>query len=577
MKYLEASLSESLPKLLCGHLQHQLKEAHIQCSKLKEKLKYEIQRFSTFVVNVRRSRTGAVEETDQALHDNEARVLKTSTDKLIQDLNVLKTKGQLIADLEQKNFEYWNTLERNLDKYDNLRDIKRILFNKNTYSRVLCSSDSLNQQKNSKLTELYRQLTEERKTNPTLRLIYLDFSYSSFPLQDMIILSSSDTDHMKIDSIEQSSLQVDVPQGFQISSSPLTSTDEIINILLLGETGTGKSTFINVFANYLTFNSLEQAQSNEPIVLIPVSFVVTVGDHFEEHTVQFGEFDSLNSENFNSIGQSVTQHCKSYVFDLHQFDGKKLRIIDTPGFGDTRGLNQDDQNMEHILQYINNLSHLNANCFLLKPNSSRLNMFFPACLTQLFSLLTPPARDNIIFCFTNARSTFYTPGDTGPLLKTMLASYSISDIPFQKDNTFCFDSGSFRYLVALQNEVPCDKEDKHEYERSWSISAKESNRLIAYINQKLFVYPIENEWQSIKRAQFEISHMIRPILETMRNILRNLILCENNLSNQFIELSSKPVWCSTTRCLTCKSDPEQVGTFWFIPTTPHEIQDYCRL
>ena len=185
---------------------------------------------------------------------------------------------------------------------------------------------------------------------------------------------------------------------------------------------------------------------------IPVSFMMTIGDNFEERIVKFGEIDSSNNEDFDHPGQSVTQHCKSYVFNLNRNDGKKLRIIDTPGFGDTRGLDQDDLNMQHILEYINNLTHLNAICFLLKPNASRLNIFFRSCLTQLFDFLGPNIRKNIIFCFTNARSTFYAPGDTAPLLKTMLKSLSMNDIPFKKENTFCFDSESFRYLVALQNQ-----------------------------------------------------------------------------------------------------------------------------
>jgi hypothetical protein len=52
----------------------------------------------------------------------------------------------------------------------------------------------------------------------------------------------------------------------------------------------------------------------------------------------------------------------------------------------------------------------------------------------------------------NAHLTSYRPGDTAPLLHSMLKSLSMKDIPFKKDNMFCFDNESFLYLVALQDK-----------------------------------------------------------------------------------------------------------------------------
>ena len=66
---------------------------------------------------------------------------------------------------------------------------------------------------------------------------------------------------------------------------------------------------------------------------------------------------------------------------------KKWCFMDTSGFGDTRALDQEDRNMPDILEHINNLTHLNAVCFLPKPNSSKLHVFVRMCFIQLLDLV----------------------------------------------------------------------------------------------------------------------------------------------------------------------------------------------
>jgi GTP-binding protein EngB required for normal cell division len=338
-----------------------------------------------------------------------------------------------------------------------------------------------------------------------------------------------------------------------------------INVLLLGETGVGKSTFINAFVNYLKFDTLQLAERGEPVVLIPVSFLITVGDQFDEFKVTFGKVDA--NEDHEHQGQSVTQQCKSYVFDLN--NQTRLRIIDTPGIGDTRGIVQDEKNIHHILTYINTLPHLHAVCLLLKPNASKLNVFFRSCVNQLLTYITPVGYNNIIFCFTNARATFFAPGDTGPLLRKMLHDERLSDIPFKKENTFCFDSESFRYLAARKRGIEFDDFQKHECTTSWTTSVTESVRLLNFIRTRE-PYDLQN-WQSPKKLALDISMLARPLMETLRLILYNWKSRESGLVGNQIVIKSSPV--TTDICSNCaQSDIVEVAQIWVTRYQPGPLK-----
>ncbi len=80
-----------------------------------------------------------------------------------------------------------------------------------------------------------------------------------------------------------------------------------INILLLGPTGVGKTTFINAFANYLVYNSLDEAIDGQLQAIIPAWFTIMDKNTFEEKTIIIGTPDE--SEKKGSVGQSCTKEC----------------------------------------------------------------------------------------------------------------------------------------------------------------------------------------------------------------------------------------------------------------------------
>ena len=94
------------------------------------------------------------------------------------------------------------------------------------------------------------------------------------------------------------------------------------NILILGETGVGKSTWINGLLNYATYRKLEDALSDPPTkYFIPSQFMIA------DKTVYLGEPDP----NERAVtGKSATLMPKSYSFVM---DGAIIRLIDSPGLG----------------------------------------------------------------------------------------------------------------------------------------------------------------------------------------------------------------------------------------------------
>uniref|UniRef100_A0A914YYQ2 G domain-containing protein n=1 Tax=Panagrolaimus superbus TaxID=310955 RepID=A0A914YYQ2_9BILA len=304
---------------------------------------------------------------------------------------------------------------------------------------------------------------------------------------------------------------------------------EEVNILLLGETGVGKTTFINSSANAVTYSKLEEAEMSEPICLIPSQFTCTELDN-DERVVRKIQIGQSENENFKD-GESCTQSPKSHVVIV---GNKLIRYIDTPGIGDTRGTTTDKENFASILQYISQFDKIHGICVLLKPNESRLNLVFKYCINELLSHLHVSAAANIVFCFTRARETFYQPGDSWPILKRYVDElYDNRNVKLDLStkSVYCFDNEAFRFLHLMRNGVKYTDDERAIFEKSWEISVKESQRLLNHFQNDVAPH-IVNETVSLNEARQIILTAAQPLADITKNIQKNYI----NISRQQTEI-----------------------------------------
>ncbi|CAF4937052.1 unnamed protein product [Rotaria sp. Silwood1] len=303
------------------------------------------------------------------------------------------------------------------------------------------------------------------------------------------------------------------------------STD--INVLLMGQTGVGKSTFINALANYLCNDTLEEVTNDQMQILIPSAFSFTHEEMFDEKRIQVGEENEY--EKLNDDGQTCTRYCRSFVFPVGK---KNLRIIDTPGIGDTRGLEQDTKNFHEILTFISQYEHLNAICILLRPNEERLTILFRFCVNELLRHLHVSVRENIIFVFTNARSTFFKPGSTSKILRALLNELKLTqniEVCFTRENSFLLDNESFRYMALRKDGIELSNEQILSYQKSWEHTVKEYLNLMGYIVTRP-LHGVSNTL-SLNEAEQLIRNLTRPIAETVRLIQQNIQLAKQHKEN----------------------------------------------
>ena len=398
---------------------------------LNERYENDKERLKELILNIRRGNDSQNTSEHQIFNENIQTSLKNSIDDIMYCLTSLEKKGDLIMDLKRQDFDYQNAAEYKVKQDDNEKSIQRKLTGNNHDERFLCSNDILNSKYWSKFQELSSRMSNEKKSNPHLHLVYVDFTYSLYELDGMRVFSP--LDNVTSPTRPKSPTKTKIDTSSRLSS--VSANNQPINILLIGKSGVGKSTLINTFVNHLQFDKYKDTHpSTSPLhVLIPFSRSFKSGS--EKRLIHIGV--SGSDEYYD---QSATQQCNSYNLNV---DNKKIYIIDTPGFDKPHGQNNDHMNMQQIISCLTNLTHLNAICVVIESDDVQLDDY-QTCLAKLLQFLGHDAGNNIVFCFTKALDKGLNYGGIDAAINSMLKKLRSHNISFNKQTTFLFDS---TYLI----------------------------------------------------------------------------------------------------------------------------------
>ncbi|XP_022906373.2 uncharacterized protein [Onthophagus taurus] len=308
-----------------------------------------------------------------------------------------------------------------------------------------------------------------------------------------------------------------------------------VRILLLGQTGVGKSTLVNMFGNYFSEKSVHQIAKGRCNVLVPTKFNLYKDDNSME-TIEVGksEFE------IPGTGQSATQKPFIYTFNDEEH-GIILEVIDTPGVGDTRGLDYDTMNSEMTLSLISELPSIDGICILLKPDVTRLTPEFEVCLKQIFEQLDKNIIKNTVFLYTHGRMRNFKCADTDACLRKLFADIQKINRnfnPVTNENTFFIDNETFKYIVGSQQGQTFTRQEMTLYEETFNISKKNISSLISYISN-LNPAPMRGV-ASINEAKRVIRRLLEPLIKLVvlynyaiidiEEYRKELNSCQNNIN-----------------------------------------------
>jgi GTPase SAR1 family protein len=287
----------------------------------------------------------------------------------------------------------------------------------------------------------------------------------------------------------------------------VSSAKKQLKIVVVGRSGAGKSTFINMIANLIKGKKYE----DERIVAISqgLSFKAKEGEDDVKITFQCNvpEFMHLQSDNL-SAGQheSQTQRCNMYTFSSEDFD---LMLIDTPGLGDTRGVDQDKLNVVMIAEQVARLSTFNAIILLHKASDVRADISVGYLINELRAMMPKSCQDNIIVAFSHV---------VNPL--KVDARDSLHSLGLNLDKQIYFECDCLIHPMFIKSCFPNDRRFNLHMKKSsmlWDMNRESFNDMISMLNEMV---PIDaNSVEALRQKKLLLTDKVNNAIDQIRTIV----------------------------------------------------------
>ncbi|XP_051743127.1 uncharacterized protein LOC127508792 [Ctenopharyngodon idella] len=217
-------------------------------------------------------------------------------------------------------------------------------------------------------------------------------------------------------------------------------------ILMVGETGAGKTTMINTVINYL------------------------LGVKFEDQ-----EFYQITEEEANLKDQTQSQTSEITVYEVFvEENPTSLTIIDTPGYAHTEGYEKDREISEYLSRLFSDedgIHYIDAVCFVMKASQNRLSGKELYIFHSVLSLFGRDIEKNIVFLLT--QSSGGPPTDA-------LNAINTAEIPCRRDE----ENEPVHFLFDNQQKQKRIKKYEQNFRTSWEMGDESMKELFKLLEEK---------------------------------------------------------------------------------------------